>query len=324
VRESFFTYLQHRLTGFDGYAPRPQARDLADHPDYLAMFRRQFGVDRVNLGVLPVARGPVTYADRGALERECSTFREVLDGFDGAYTEAFMTAPSPGIVAAGMTNEHYPSIEAFVGDVARALRTEYTYIVEQGYLLQLDCPDFGFERHVRFGDEPLETFVEFVDTVITALNGALEGIPPERVRMHVCWGNIESPHDHDVELREILPSLYRARVGAVMLSMANPRHAHEYRLFRDEMPLPDGWSIIAGTIDTTTNYVEHPEAVADRIERVAGAVGDPTRVLAGTDCGFSTAAGMEACAPSVTWAKLRSLTVGARIASERVFGNRAW
>jgi 5-methyltetrahydropteroyltriglutamate--homocysteine methyltransferase len=174
------------------------------------------------------------------------------------------------------------------------------------------------ERHTLFQGRPLEEFLEFLRVVVAAINRALDGVPRDRVRLHVCWGNYEGPHDADVPLEEIWPELRRARVGGVLLSMANPRHEHEWRLFENGV-LPDDWLLIPGVIDTTTNYVEHPRTVADRIERVARAVGDPTRILAGTDCGFETAAGLGTVAEDVVWQKLRSLVEGAAIASRRLF-----
>jgi 5-methyltetrahydropteroyltriglutamate--homocysteine methyltransferase len=185
-------------------------------------------------------------------------------------------------------------------------------------ILQLDCPDLAMERHTSFADKPLGDFLAFMDLNLAAINRALHGLPRDRVRLHVCWGNYEAPHDLDVGLEHILPRLYSARVGALVLSMANPRHAHEYRCFA-EHPLPEDMSLVAGVIDPTTNYVEHPRVVADRIETVARVVGDPHRVLAGTDCGFDTAAGLGEVAEEVVWQKLRALRAGADLASQRLF-----
>ncbi len=229
-----------------------------------------------------------------------------------------MTAPSPGIVATGMANAYYDRFEDYVNAVAEALRTEYEYIVSQGHVLQLDCPDLAMERHVYFGERPLADFLAFVDLTVEAINAALANVPRERVRLHVCRGNYEGPHTFDVPLAEILPRLYQVKVGALLLSMANPRHAHEWRCFQ-QYPLPDDMLLVAGVIDTTTNYVEHPEVVADRIETVARAVGDPHRVIAGTDCGFDTAAGFNLVADDLVWEKLRSLRAGADIATRRLF-----
>jgi 5-methyltetrahydropteroyltriglutamate--homocysteine methyltransferase len=229
-----------------------------------------------------------------------------------------MTAASPGIVAAAMENRYYGSQAEYVQAVAAALSVEYHYIASQGLLLQLDAPDLALERHTLFAERPLDDFLSWVSLVVAAINDAVAGIDSANVRLHVCWGNYEGPHTRDVPLVEILPLLYEARVGALVLSLANPRHAHEHKVFA-EHPLPDHLTLIAGVIDTTTNYVEHEEVVADRIVRVAEAVGDPRRVIAGTDCGFDTSAGISDVAPSLVWEKLRSLRRGADIASSVLF-----
>jgi 5-methyltetrahydropteroyltriglutamate--homocysteine methyltransferase len=216
-----------------------------------------------------------------------------------------------------MENRHYESTEEYVRAVAAALRTEYQYIVDQGLLLQVDAPDLAMERHTLFGERPLADFLTWVELVIDAINGALEGIDPANVRLHVCWGNYAGPHTHDVALDEILPLLYEARVGALVISMANARHAHEHACF-ERRPLPDGMVLVAGVIDTTSNYVEHERVVADRITRAARSVGDPRRVIAGTDCGFDTSAGIGDVAPSLVWEKLRALRAGADIATDQL------
>jgi len=201
--------------------------------------------------------------------------------------------------------------------VADALRTEYRGIVDHGLLLQIDAPDLAMERHVMFGDRPLHEFLGWVELVVDTINSALNGIDPGDVRLHVCWGNYEGPHTSDVAFSEIQPLLYEAHVGALVLSMANPRHAHEHHCF-EPRPLPDHMLLVAGVIDTTSNFVEHPQVVADRLATAARSVGDPHRVIAGTDCGFDTSAGMGAVAPSVVWEKLRALRAGADLASERL------
>jgi 5-methyltetrahydropteroyltriglutamate--homocysteine methyltransferase len=210
-------------------------------------------------------------------------------------------------------------MEAYIEALAGALRTEYMAITGAGFLLQIDAPDMALERHTLFQDKPLEEFLVFLRSVVTAINRALAGIPREQVRLHVCWGNYEGPHDLDVPLEEIWPEVSHINAGAFMLSMANPRHAHEYRLFENPAFLDDRL-LISGVIDTTTNYVEHPEVVADRIERIANAVGDPHRIIAGTDCGFETAAGSKMVVEEVVWAKLKALAEGAAIASKRLLG----
>jgi len=319
ARESFFTHVQHRMTGFGGSSHRPLMRDLSAWPGFLALKAPQLARDSVSLLSAPKAIGPVHSIGADAIARECNALRAILDAQPRRFAEAFITAPSPGIVACAMENAHYPSLEDYVAAVAAALRVEYEAIVARGFLLQIDAPDLAMERHTLFADRPLDAFLAFVDTVIDATNAALANVARERVRLHVCWGNYEGPHTHDVELEPLLPHLYRARVGALVLSMANPRHAHEHRVLARNPPPPD-WRVIAGVIDTTTNYVEHPEVVAERIERAAAALGDPHRVLAGTDCGFATSAGFGEVAEELVWEKLRSLRAGADLATKRLLG----
>jgi 5-methyltetrahydropteroyltriglutamate--homocysteine methyltransferase len=229
-----------------------------------------------------------------------------------------MTAASPGIIAAAMENQHYASLEEYVRSLGDALATEYRFIVDRGLLLQIDAPDLAMERHTSFADRPLSDFLAWVELVIGTINDALAGIDPQNVRLHVCWGNYEGPHTHDVPLDDILPLLYTAEVGALVVSMANARHEHEYKCF-GRHPLPVGMSLIAGVVDTTNNYVEHPEVVADRLERIATVVGDPHRIIAGTDCGFDTSAGLGDVAPSLVWEKLRAMREGADLATSRLF-----
>jgi 5-methyltetrahydropteroyltriglutamate--homocysteine methyltransferase len=311
ARESFFTYVQHRLTGFGGTSSRPVMRDLLDHPDVVELMAPRRARTQVDLLHAPAAIGEVIYRDTGEVEAECA----LVAG--APFTETFMTAASPGIVAAAMEDRHYPSREAYVRAVAAALATEYHAIVDRGLLLQIDAPDLALERHTLFADRPLAEFLAWVELVVDAVNDALRGIDPAAVRLHVCWGNYAGPHTLDVPLRELLPLLYEARVGALVLSMANPRHAHEHAEL-ERRPPPGDMAVVAGVIDTTTNYVEHPEVVAERLLRVVRAVGDPVRVLAGTDCGFDTSAGIGDVAPSVVWEKLRSLRAGADLAAERL------
>ena len=312
ARESFVTYVQHRMTGFGESSHRPVMRDLVEHPDYLELAAPRYARMKVNLMAAPAAIGPVAYRDTSEVAAECALVR------DAGFAETFMTAASPGIVASAMENRFYPSREEYVRAVAAALTSEYRFIVDQGLLLQIDAPDLAMERHTLFADSPLSEFLDWVALVIDATNDALSGIDPSRVRLHVCWGNYEGPHTRDVALDEILALLYEARVGALVLSMANARHAHEHACFT-RRPLPAHMLLVAGVIDTTSNYVEHEEVVAERIERIAMAVGDPQRVLAATDCGFDTSAGIGDVAPSVVWEKLRALRVGADRASERLF-----
>ena len=319
-RESFFSYVQHRMTGFGGTSTRPIMADITKYPGALERRRQAMGTtERVDLLQAPKAIGPVHYRNPAPIEAECRQLRQLLNEAGGGFTEAFMSAPSPGIIAAAMQNEHYENLEAYVNALAAALRTEYTTIASSGFILQIDAPDLALERHTLFQDKPLAEFLAFARIVVAAVNRALQGIPKEQVRLHVCWGNYEGPHDLDVPLEDIWPDVSQMNVGAIMLSMANPRHAHEYRLFAEPGFLGDKL-LIAGVIETTTNYIEHPLVVADRIERIATAVGDPRRILAGTDCGFETAAGSKMVIPEVVWAKLKSLSAGAAIASKRLLG----
>jgi 5-methyltetrahydropteroyltriglutamate--homocysteine methyltransferase len=265
----------------------------------------------------PKAIGEVRSLGTAAIEAECADFQAALDETGTHFIEPFLTAPSPGIIAGAMKNEYYDSEDAYLAAIGAALKREYETIVRRGFLLQLDCPDLALERHLSYQDRPLGDFLGFVERVVATINTTLENIPRDQVRLHVCWGNYEGPHDCDVPLADILPIIQKADVGAFFFPFANPRHAHEYRVF-EKLPLADDQIIIAGVIDSLTNFVEHPEAVADRIERVAAAVGDPHRVIAGTDCGFDTSAGMGRVAEDVVWAKLKALAEGARIASRRL------
>ena len=267
---------------------------------------------------LPKAIGAVRYLDAGAINDECRHFKAVLDEHPSDFVEPFMSAPSPGILATAVKNEHYDTLEAYLAALGSALQVEYEAIVRHGFLLQIDAPDLALERHITYKDQPVAAFVGFVERVVATINTALANVPRERARLHVCWGNSESPHDADVPLADILPALQQANVGGFVLPFANPRHAHEFRCFAKH-PLADDQVLVAGVIDSLTNFVEHPEVVADRIERVAAVIGDPSRVLAGTDCGFDTSAGWGRVAEDVVWAKLASMREGARLASQRLF-----
>lgn len=315
-RESFFTYVQHRLSGFGGQSEGRVFADTMDFPVYVErMIARRSGMP-VDLRRPPKSIGECRHVDATAIAAECERALRLSD--DAGFTERFMTAASPGIICSAMVTEHYASYEEYVSAVADAMRPEYEAIVEAGFVLQLDCPDLAMERHVSFHDRPLAHFQAFVRTNIAALARATEGLPRDRVRLHVCWGNYDGPHTRDVELADILPLLYEAPVGAMLLPFANPRHGHDWRALRDNPP-PDDRLIIAGVIDTTTSYVEHPQVIADRIERVVEAIGDPARVLAGTDCGFDTAAGMAPVPDDIVWAKLAALRDGAALASSQLF-----
>jgi 5-methyltetrahydropteroyltriglutamate--homocysteine methyltransferase len=319
-RDSFFLYLKTRLSGLGGSWERPSRADVERYPDFKRMWIEQHaGRTQVSaLGGLPKAIGEVRYLDDRAIDDECRYFNAVLADNPGVFVEPFMSAPSPGILATAVRNEHYDTLANYLAALGRALAVEYEAIVRNGLLLQIDAPDLALERHITYKDKPVAAFVAFVEQVVATINHALRNVPRDRVRLHVCWGNSESPHDCDVPLEDILPALQQANVGGFVLPFANPRHAHEFRCFAKH-PLKDDQVLVAGVIDSLTNFVEHPEVVADRIERVAEVVGDPSRVLAGTDCGFDTSAGWGRVAEDVVWAKLSRLRDGARLASDRLF-----
>jgi len=319
-REAFFLYVRHRMSGFGGGWARRVFADVTHYPAFSAWKAAHDAVNESisNTGGVPEAVGEVRHLDRALVEAECQDFRAALDAAQGGFAEPFMTAPSPGIIAAAMRNVWYNSDDAYLDALGSALQVEYETIVAHGFLLQIDAPDLAMERHLSYQDRPLGDFVDFVDRVVATINRALVNIPRDRVRLHACWGNYEGPHDCDVALPEILPAIKRAKVGGFVLPFANPRHAHEYRCLK-ELPLDDDQVIVAGVVDPLTNFVEHPEVVADRIEQVARVVGDPQRVQAGTDCGFDTSAGRGRVADDVVWAKLAAMAEGARIATQRLF-----
>ncbi|MBU3652590.1 MAG: cobalamin-independent methionine synthase II family protein [Limnohabitans sp.] len=318
-REGFFLYVQRKLSGFGGAWKRWPRADVERYPVFKqALESAASGKAAVSNFAPPKVVGEVRYLDPGSASDEAVQFRQALGDVQGRYTEAFLTAPSPGIIASACLNEHYDSERAYLRALGEALRHEYEAVVEQGFVLQLDCPDLALERHVSFHACQDAEFLKFAELVVETLNDALRNIPPDRVRMHVCWGNYEGPHDCDIDLHTIWPIIRQARVGGFVLPFANARHAHEMKVLR-EQPLQDHQVIVAGVIDVLTNFIEHPEVVAQRLELMARELGDPSRVLAGTDCGFDTSAGMGRVATDVVWAKLQSLSQGARLASQRLF-----
>ena len=314
-RVGFSTYPAKRMRGFGGASKRRMARDIAEHPDYLARLTRQrAGAARINDA--PQAVAEVAYTDLGEATAECDLFDRSA-GHE-TFAEAFMTAASPGVIATIMLDAFYGSHERYIRALAREMRKEYELIVARGFVLQLDCPDLAMERTRFFQDEPLGGFLDAVALHIDAINEAIANIPRDRVRLHLCWGNYDGPHTHDVPLEPLLPILYRARVGALSLPLASPRHQHELKAFRQH-PLPDDMLFIPGVIDSTTHVVEHPEVVADRITAAVQTIGDRTRVLAGVDCGFGTFAGSQLVEESVVWKKLQTLREGADLATKRLW-----
>ena len=317
-RIGFQTYVPQRMRGFGGESKRPTPQDMAEFPDFAAMMQSR-NMMRAKVFNAPQAIAEVEYDDLSAVQDECAMFLRCTDQTPGAFTERFMTAASPGIIATTMLNAYYDSHAAYVLAVAEQMKKEYEYIHAQGVLLQLDAPDLAMERTFLFQDQTIAEFQKTIEVHIEAVNRATENIPADRIRLHICWGNYDGPHNHDVPLTDILPILYQAKVGALSIELANPRHQHEYKAFRQH-PLPDSMLLIPGVIDSTTNYIEHPEIVADRICQVADAIGDRSRIIAGSDCGFGTFAGWEMVPESVVWAKLRACAEGARMASRRLWG----
>jgi 5-methyltetrahydropteroyltriglutamate--homocysteine methyltransferase len=318
-REAFFLYVRRRMSGFGDSWTRWPRGDVERYPLLKAQMREMLSArEAVSNMDPPKTIGPIAYTDPGAVEEECTDFRAALGAKPAGFVEPFLTAPSPGIIVGAMKNEYYDTEANYLAAVGAALKVEYDAIIRNGFLLQLDCPDLALERHLTYNDQPVSAFLGFVERVIAAINVAIADVPRDRVRLHVCWGNYEGPHDRDVPLEDILPILQKANVGGFVLPFANPRHQHEYK-FLAKYPLADDQIIAAGVIDDLTNFVEHPEVVAERLERVSQAVGDPKRVMAATDCGFDTSAGMGRVPEDVVWAKLQAMADGAKIATDRLF-----
>lgn len=309
-KPGFHSYVGERLSGFGGESPFPPMRDLEDFPDYAAELYERRGA-RIHT---PRCEGPVRA--RGTVEVERDVARLAAAARRAGAADAFVPAASPGVIVQDFVNAYYPTREEYLHDVAEAMRPEYAAIVEGGLALQVDCPDLAMGGHVHYADASPEEFRRAIRENVEALNAALEGLPAERIRVHVCWGNYPGPHHRDVPLREIVDVVLGVRAGAVSFEAANPRHAHEWRVFED-VEVPEGTTLIPGAIDTASTYVEHPELVAERLLRFCRLVG-PERVVAGTDCGFGTFAGVSAVHPSIAWAKLEALVEGARLASRRL------
>ena len=310
---SYATYIRHRFTGFEiDEVPRATPKDLDDFPAYKQRLADAGGTPKYHR---PVVREAITIKDLSPLEKDIENLLAAKEA--AGATEAFMNSASPGVIAVFQPNEYYPNDEQFLAALAEVMKVEYEKITQAGLILQVDCPDLAMGRHIRFRDVDTATFKKAAQAQVEALNYALENVPADQVRMHLCWGNYEGPHHHDVDLREIIDIVLSAKPQAIQFEGANPRHQHEWQIWA-EADIPDDKILIPGTLDTTTNFVEHPELVAQRIERFSGIVGKE-RVIAGTDCGFGTFAGFGAVHPDIAYAKLRSLAEGARIASERLW-----
>jgi 5-methyltetrahydropteroyltriglutamate--homocysteine methyltransferase len=308
----YSTYIIERLEGFGGHIDRKPAADLAAHPDLSKKLSAMMGSQEFTRAS---CIGLVRLRTLQPLHDDIRRFRTALDRH-GKGSRAFMNAASPGLITAFQVNRHYPTHEAYLADIVDAMRPEFEAIVAAGFELQLDCPDLAMSRHTGFQDQSEAEFLRTAAANVEALNTATANIPPEKMRMHICWGNYEGPHDHDIPLERILDIVLAARPTTVLFEAANPRHEHEWTVWRDAK-LPDDKMLAPGLIDSCSNYVEHPELIAQRIERYASFVGKD-RLVASTDCGFGTFAGYGKIDPEVTWKKLMSLREGADIAGRRV------
>jgi 5-methyltetrahydropteroyltriglutamate--homocysteine methyltransferase len=311
-KPGYSTYVADRLSGFAGHEPAMPRLDTRDHPNFLAAYERMTGA---NVARRSVCVGPVAVRDRAPLEHDLANLKDALAQVQVA--EGFMTAASPGLVPVFQTNRHYPSHEAYVEAIAAAMQDEYEAIVKAGFVLQLDCPDLAMARHTSFQELGEAEFLKRAAFHVDVLNNALRNVPADRARIHICWGNYEGPHDHDIAFAKVAPILVKAKPMALVVEAANPRHAHEWSVWQD-VKLPDDKILIPGVLDTSTNYVEHPELVAQRICQFADIVGRE-RVIAGTDCGFGTFAGYGKIDPDIAFKKLGAMVEGAAIASKRLW-----
>ena len=309
---SYATYIKDRLTGFDGDTPREPGLDLIEFPSLLkklaergatAKYRRPRCVDEIRV------------KDMGPVNADLANLRTAIAARPPA--EAFMNAASPGTIALFQPNDFYPTQQAYLEAVAEAMRAEYEAIVAAGILLQIDAPDLGMGRHTMYKDRSVEAYLALAEVHVEALNHALQNVPADRVRMHMCWGNYEGPHHHDIPLRQLLPVALKVKAQGLLFESANPRHAHEWAVFED-IAVPDDKILIPGVITSTSNYIDHPELVAERLIRYAGIVGRE-RVMAGSDCGFSTFAGFGPVEPDIVYLKLAAQAEGARLASKALW-----
>jgi 5-methyltetrahydropteroyltriglutamate--homocysteine methyltransferase len=307
----YATYIRHRLSGFEvGDVPRATPADLEAYPRYMTRLAEEGGSARY---LRPICRGPITYEHPEPLQRDLDRLARAIDGQPVA--GAFMNAPSPGIIALFQPNEYYASLDEYLDAIGEAMKVEYEAIVGAGFLLQIDAPDLAMGRHIMYRDRSDEEFVAAAARHVEAINRALRDLPADRVRLHLCWGNYEGPHHLDIEAAKIADVVLQAKPATLLFEAANPRHEHEWATWR-EASIPAGKVLAPGVIDSTCNYIEHPDLVAQRLERYAEIVG-PDRVMAGTDCGFGTWSGFGSVDPDICWAKLAALAEGARRASAR-------
>ena len=312
-KPGYSTYVADRLSGFAGHEAAKPRLDTGPYPNFMAAYERMTGP---NTARRAVCVGPIAVKDREPLEQDIANLKAALAQVKAV--EGFMTAASPGLVPVFQTNRHYPSHEAYVEAIAAAMQQEYEAIVEAGFVLQLDCPDLAMAHHTSFQDLSEADFLKRAAFHIEVLNHAVRNIAADRMRIHICWGNYEGPHDHDIDFAKVAPILVKAKPMALVVEAANPRHAHEWAVWR-EIKLPDDKILIPGVLDTCTNYVEHPELVAERLCRFADLVGRE-RVIAGSDCGFGTFAGYGKIDPDIAFKKLRAMADGSAIASQRLWG----
>ena len=309
---SYATYVKDRYTGFDGDSPRNAPADLKMFPSYLKRLASDGGTPKY---ARPMCVGEVKSKGQGELEKDIANLKAAMETHGAE--RGFMNAASPGVISLFLQNEYYPNREAYLAALADVMAEEYRTIVGAGLDLQLDCPDLALSRHMLFTDLTDEEFVRVAEMHVEALNHALSGIDQAKVRIHICWGNYEGPHVCDIDMAAVMPTLMKANARHVLFETSNPRHAHEWTVFRDRKDeVPEDKVLIPGVVDTTTNFVEHPDLVAERIGRFVAIFG-VDRVMAGSDCGFGTFAGFGAVDPEIAWAKLATLSEGARRASAR-------
>lgn len=313
-KPSYATYVTERLTGFGGKSERPKLSDILEFPNVASHYFNDPGVQRLNLN-RPACNGPVQARGRDGFEIDIASFKAALDG--AKCEDAFLTAASPGVVSMFLGNTFYQTEREFLWAVADAMRPEYEAIIKAGFQLQLDCPDLAMTRHREFAERPLAEFREYLRLHVAALNYAIEGLPPECIRIHLCWGNYPGPHHRDVPLKEIIDLILQVRAHGLSFEAANSRHAHEWQVF-EQVRLPEGKLLIPGVIESMSNRIEHPELIAERIVRLAQLVGREN-VIAGSDCGFGTFVGVALVEPEIAWAKLAALAEGARLASSRLW-----
>jgi 5-methyltetrahydropteroyltriglutamate--homocysteine methyltransferase len=311
-KPSYATYVKDRLTGFGGSSHPLQYRDLVDFP---GMAKRVFGDPGRARRKTPACTAPIAVRDAAAATRDTDDLRAALATVKAE--EGFMSAASPGVISLFFRDEHYRDHEKYLFAIAEAMRHEYEAVVRAGFVLQIDCPDLAMGRHIQYAALSTQEFRKAAGLHIEALNHALANVPPDQARVHLCWGNYEGPHHYDIPLADILDVVFTARPSGISFEAANPRHAHEWKVF-ERVKLPAGKVLIPGVIDSTTNFIEHPELVAERIARYARLVGREN-VIAGTDCGFGTWVGQSAVDPDIVWAKLAALAAGARLASREFF-----